>query len=165
MAQERTKCCDLGLQFWLHAILRPPARRGGVRISCAERGWHGLYDGVVGRAELDTIFHLLEDYLALCGAGYSDDGAVLCVPHDRAIVLFWSLNDICGRRGNWEYKMEHLARDVSNLARYSHFAGPVIFVVGGSAGVWHLPVAFDVACDAVIKILRDHGCTKACLLI
>ena len=114
---------------------------------------------VVGRAQIDTIFRSLDDYMALCGGGYSDDGTLLVVPHDRAIVIFWSLNDICGRRGNWEYKMEHLAGDIYKLARVSHFAGPVIFVIGGSARVWHLPVAFDTARDAVIKILRDHGCT------
>ena len=97
--------------------------------------------------------------MAHCGAGYSDDGTWLVVPHDRAVVIFWSLNDICGRRGNWEYKMEHLAGDVYRLARMSHFAGLVIFVIGGSARVCHLPVAFDTARNAVIKILRDHGCT------
>ena len=89
--------------------------------------------------------------MALCGAGYSDDGTLLVVPHDRAIVIFWSLNDICGRRGNLEYKMEHLTGDVYKLARVSHFAGPVTFVIGGSARVWHLPVALDTARDAVIK--------------
>ena len=97
--------------------------------------------------------------MALCGAGYSDDGTLLVVPHDRAVVIFWSLNDICGRRGNWEYKMEHLAGDAYRLARMSHFAGPVIFVIGGSARVWHLPEKFDAARNAIIKILRDHGCT------
>ena len=84
---------------------------------------------------------------------------MLVVPHDRAIAIFWSLNDVCGGRGKWEYKMEHLSEDVLNLARLSHFAGPVIFIVGGSAETWHLPVQFDAARDAVIKILRDAGCT------
>ena len=43
----------------------------------SERGWHGLYDGVVGRAQIDTILRTLDDYMALCGAGYSDDGSLL----------------------------------------------------------------------------------------
>ena len=147
-------------------FMRYSARQRGVAefVSAvptlkSERGWHGLYDGVVGRAELPTITRTLDDYTALCGAGYSDDGTVLVVPHDRAIVVFWCLNDVCGRRGGWEYKMEHLSDDVLRLARLSHFAGPVIFVIGGSARVWHLPVSFDTARNAVLKILRDAGCT------
>ena len=50
-----------------------------------ERGWHGLDDGVVGREEIDTITRQLDDYAALCGAGYSDDGTLLVVPHDRPL--------------------------------------------------------------------------------
>ena len=92
----------------------------------SERGWHGLFDGVVGRAELPTIWRTLDDYVSLCGAGYQEDGTVLVVPHDRVVAIFWSLNDVCGGRGKWAYKMEHLSEDVLNLARLSHFAGPVI---------------------------------------
>ena len=106
-----------------------------------------------------TITRTLDDYVALCGAGYSDDGTVLVVPHDRAIAVFWCLNDVCGRRRGWEFKMEHLSSAVLNLARLSHFAGPVIFIIGGSANVWHMPVSFNTARNAVLKILRDAGCT------
>ena len=56
----------------------------------SERGWHGLFDGVVGRAELPPSGARLMIMSALCGAGYSEDGTVLVVPHDRAIVIFWS---------------------------------------------------------------------------
>ena len=84
---------------------------------------------------------------------------MLVIPHDRVIVVLWSLNDICGKRGKWAYKMEHLADDVANLARLAAFAGPVIFVIGGSARNWRLPSAFNVARDEIINILRHHGCT------
>ena len=50
----------------------------------AERGWHGLYDLVVGRARLDRIAESPLSYTDLCGAGHAEDGRALVIPHDRA---------------------------------------------------------------------------------
>ena len=99
----------------------------------SNRGWTGLLDLVVGGGELNSIAGNMLSYADLVGAGHTDDGRLLVVPHDRAIAVFWSLNDICGKQGDWQYKMEHLADDVANVARLASFCGPIIFIIGGSA--------------------------------
>ena len=125
----------------------------------SNRGWTGLLDLVVGGGELHNIASNMLEYADLVGVGHTDDGRLLVVPHDRAIVVFWSLNDICGKQGNWQYKMEHLTKDIQNVGRLAAYFGPIIFVIGGSARVWHLPPQYDRARDAICKIIVDHGGT------
>ena len=133
----------------------------------SERGWHALFDAVVGRAEVDTISRSLDDYLALCGAGYTEDGTALVIPHDRAIVVFWSLNDVCGGRGKWEYKMEHLARDVSNLARLSTLPGPLFSLSAAPRAfgifLWRLTQRATRSLRSCATMVAPRSAVRTCL--
>ena len=125
-----------------------------------ERGWHGLFDGVVGRAELPTIWRTLDDYVILCGAGYSEDGTVIVVPHDRVIahiLVDSTMSVAAGGSGRTRWSTSPRMCSILHACRTS--PAPSFSSLAVPLRAWHLPVQFDVARDAVLKILRDAGCT------